>query len=111
MEIRSMKDAEDVRELIGEQNFRAAKIALDDGARLWVFKSVEELEANEDLLEKEKEVCRQIFKEQNWAGFVRPPHRATPEPEPIPGIRHVPGMDSHGNVRGSVGGGGKDSIH
>lgn len=97
MEIKSMEDLEKVRQLIGEQNFNATKRALNDGARFRVFKSPGELEANENLLPKEKEACQKKFEEQDWASWVRPPSRI-PSPEHVLGIWHDDYMDSHGNM-------------
>lgn len=102
--IESMEDAEQVRPLIGEQNFAGARRALADGASVWVFLSPKEVDENHDLAADEKEACKQRFAETGgkYAGWVRPPQSAR---QPVPGLEPVPGYDTHGNYRGGSTGG------
>ena len=101
MKIETVEQIEGLREIIGDQNAEANKRALADGAKLWVVRSLEELEKQSELTEKEKEYCRTTLKELGWAGIVR----SRPKLREIPGLVPVPGYDAHGNYRGGSGGG------
>lgn len=54
MRIKTIKEAEAVRDLIGDQNVEACRKALVDGAQVWFFRDVEEIENDSDLTKKEK---------------------------------------------------------
>ena len=86
--------------LIGRQNTQATERALADGARVWVFTSVEEVMVERELDDVERKFClNQFAAGEKWAGIFRPPKRL-PRP-PIPGFTIAPGYDSHGNSRGN----------
>lgn len=100
MEIRSVEQLDErLSTLIGKQNTEATMRALADGARIWVFTSVEAVRADQELDEVERKFCLDQFAAgEKWAGIFRPPKRS-PRP-PIPGFTTAPGYDSHGNSRG-----------
>lgn len=103
-ELKILKDAEAWRSTIGEQNYRACLRALEDGARVWVFTSLQEIEENRDLSDEEKEGARRVLETENlgYAGWIRvPKHR---ERQRIPGIDPCEGYDTHGNYRGGSSG-------
>lgn len=59
-------------EIIGTQNVEAGRKALEDGAQIWIFQTVEEVEACQELSSSEKITCVRCFEEGlGYAGFVR----------------------------------------
>ena len=72
-EITTAEGADEWRAVIGEQNYSATLRALDDKARIWVFRSEEEIDKSE-LSEEEKRQTKEILREEKlgWAGWIRP---------------------------------------
>lgn len=96
-------DIDSVRQIIGDQNADASVRALADGACVWVFLTVEELDTDLELSLEEKAQCREIFAHTGgvYAGWVRMPVRL------VLGFTVMPGYDSHGNFHGDSNNGGK----
>ncbi|MBF8280924.1 MAG: hypothetical protein HW383_697 [Candidatus Magasanikbacteria bacterium] len=97
MRVRNETEAESLKAIIGNDNVAGVKIALTDGASVWIFQSEEEI-AESELTDDEKKVSKDLLAEMGgrFAGWVRPPMRR----QPIPGLEPVIGYDSHGNYRG-----------
>jgi hypothetical protein len=79
MKITTVEQLVELENLISSQNVEAGKKLLADGGEMWVFRSVEELEADKELTSREKEECKKIFpvNDGKWAGWYRAPKKRT----------------------------------
>lgn len=109
MRIKKIEDADQFRELIGEENYMGIGRALADGAWVWIFRTEEEI-LNSELETIEKLDCLKIFTDQGlgYAGWIRTPAR-----RPLPWFERVVTprgfYDAHGNFHS--GGGSEGSRH
>lgn len=111
MRIRTVEELDQLESLIGAQNVREGKRLLQDGGKMWIFRTPEELKACTELTEREKEQCEVKFEETRgeFAGWFQEPPR-TPPPY-IPGFSVSPNHDSHGNFRPRGGSSGPKFSH
>lgn len=59
-----MEDIESMRALIGDENYLSTLKAITDDASVWIFKTQEEIQADQDLSAEEKEDCKKILVEE-----------------------------------------------
>ena len=105
MEITSVEQLESFELVIGEENVEAGKRLLADGGRMWVFKTLQEIEDCADLDPMERQQAKKIFSGLDWAGIFRV------KPRVFPGFTIDFNIDPHGNSRGSGRGSCNHSIH
>lgn len=75
MKITTEGQINELESLIGQENAEASRRLLTEGGELWVFRTVEELEADSDLSEQIKIQCKKEFAETDgkYAGWYRLP--------------------------------------
>ncbi|MFA6171426.1 MAG: hypothetical protein WCW77_01310 [Patescibacteria group bacterium] len=75
MKITTEKQIKKLEYLIGPENAESARYLLASGGELWVFRSFEELEKDEDLSEQKKVQCWKMFVETGgkYAAWYRLP--------------------------------------
>ena len=95
----SAEDAEAWRDIVGEQNFQACVRALEDGASIWTFMSVEEIDGCTEIDEEEKKSARNRLEQNSegstipFAGLVKRPLRVedmSPVERMLNGIKEYP---------------------
>ncbi|MBI5135031.1 hypothetical protein HZA86_02245 [Candidatus Uhrbacteria bacterium] len=79
MKIRSLRDIERVRSIIGDENADAATKAHRDGCQQWIFTSQDEVDRSRSLNSAEREFCRKRFSDgEPYAGICRSRNTSAP---------------------------------